>query len=133
MWVLIPISKRGLFKAVEVAKEITGESQVNVIGYCIAGTLLTIALAHMAAHGDKSIKSATYFTAMTDFEDSGDLGVFIDDGFLAGIEREVDEKGYLDHFFMSQTFSYLRANDLVYGPAIRSYMMGEAQIGRAHV
>ena len=118
--------EEGLFKAVEVAKEITGESQVNVIGYCIAGTLLTIALAHMAAHDDKSIKSATYFTAMTDFEDSGDLGVFIDDGFLAGIEREVDEKGYLGHFFMSQTFSYLRANDLVYGPAIRSYMMGEA-------
>jgi len=118
--------EEGLFKAVEVAKEITGENQVNVIGYCIAGTLLTIALAHMAAHGDKSVKSATYFTAMTDFEDAGDLGVFIDDGFLAGIEREVDEKGYLGHFFMSQTFSYLRANDLVYGPAIRSYMMGEA-------
>ena len=118
--------EEGLFKAVEVAKEITHEKQVNVIGYCIAGTLLTIALAHMAAHGDKSIKCATYFTTMTDFEDSGDLGVFIDDGFLAGIEREVDEKGYLSHFFMSQTFSYLRANDLVYGPAIRSYMMGEA-------
>jgi polyhydroxyalkanoate synthase len=116
----------GLFKAVEVAKEITGEKQVNVIGYCIAGTLLTIGLAHMAAHDDKSIKCATYFTALTDFEDSGDLGVFIDDGFLAGIEREVDEKGYLSHSFMSQTFSYLRANDLVYGPAIRSYMMGEA-------
>lgn len=118
--------EEGLFKAVEVAKEICGEKQVNVIGYCIAGTLLTIALAHMAAHNDKSIKSATYFTAMTDFEDAGDLGVFIDDGFLAGIEHEVDEKGYLGHFFMSQTFSYLRANDLVYGPAIRSYMMGEA-------
>lgn len=118
--------KDGLFKAVDVAKQITGEEQVNVIGYCIAGTLLTIALAHMAAHDDKSIKSATYFTAMTDFEEAGDLGVFIDDGFLAGIEREVDEKGYLSHRFMSRTFSYLRANDLVYGPAIRSYMMGEA-------
>ncbi len=116
----------GLFKAVEVVKEITSEKQVNVIGYCIAGTLLTIGLAHMAKKGDDSIKCATYFTAMTDFEDSGDLGVFIDDGFLAGIEREVEEKGYLSHFFMSRTFSYLRANDLVYGPAIRSYMMGEA-------
>lgn len=118
--------EEGLFKAIDVAKQITGEAQVNVIGYCIAGTLLTIGLAHMAASDDKSVKCATYFTALTDFEDAGDLGVFIDDSFLAAIQKEVDEKGFLSHFLMSRTFSYLRANDLVYGPAIRSYMMGEA-------
>ncbi len=75
---------------------------------------------------DDRIKSATFFTTLTDFEEAGELGVFIDEDFLSAIEREVDARGYLDSFFMSRTFSFLRANDLVYGPAVRSYMMGEA-------
>jgi polyhydroxyalkanoate synthase len=54
------------------------------------------------------------------------MGVFLDDDFVSGIERESAAKGYLDKFFMGRTFSYLRSNDLVYAPAIRSYMMGEA-------
>ena len=53
------------------------------------------------------------------------MGVFLDDDFVNGIEKEVGKKGYLDKFFMSRTFSFLRANDLVYGPAVRSYMLGE--------
>jgi polyhydroxyalkanoate synthase len=118
--------KEGVFTAVEAVLEITGTKKVNAIGYCIGGTLLTIALAHMAKHGDERIKSATFFTTLTDFEEAGELGVFIDEDFLAAIEREVDGRGYLDSFFMSRTFSFLRANDLVYGPAVRSYMMGEA-------
>ena len=118
--------KEGVFAAVEAVLEITGTKKVNAIGYCIGGTLLTIALAHMAKHGDERIKSATFFTTLTDFEEAGELGVFIDEDFLAAIEREVDGRGYLDSFFMSRTFSFLRANDLVYGPAVRSYMMGEA-------
>ena len=72
------------------------------------------------------MKSATFFTTLTDFEEAGELGVFIDEEFLSAIEREVDARGYLDSFFMSRTFSFLRANDLVYAPAVRSYMMGEA-------
>jgi len=97
-----------------------------VVGYCIAGTMLSATLAYMARKGDKSIKSATFFTALADFTDPGETGVFLADDFLSGIDDEVDQKGYLDRFFMQRTFSYLRANDLVYGPAIRSYMMGEA-------
>ena len=118
--------KEGVYAAVDAALEITGNKRVNAIGYCIGGTLLTIALADMAQKGDDRIKSATYFTALTDFEEAGELGVFIDEDFLAAIEKEVDGRGYLDSLFMSRTFSFLRANDLVYGPAVRSYMMGEA-------
>lgn len=118
--------KEGVYAAVEAALNISGTKKLNAIGYCIGGTLLTIALADMARKGDDRIKSATFFTTLTDFEDAGELGVFIDDDFLAAIEHEVDERGYLDSLFMSRTFSYLRANDLVYGPAVRSYMMGEA-------
>ena len=118
--------KEGALAAVEAVLEITGSRKVNAIGYCIGGTLLTITLALMAARGDDRIKSATFFTTLTDFAEAGDLGVFIDADFLAAIEHEVDKRGFLDSFYMSKTFSYLRANDLVYGPAVRSYMMGEA-------
>ncbi|SFJ50851.1 PHA/PHB synthase family protein [Jannaschia pohangensis] len=116
----------GYLTAIDVAKEITGQDQVNAIGYCIAGTTLAATLALMARRGDTSVKSATFLTTLADFEDPGEMGVFLDEDFIDGIEREGKAKGYLDKFFMGRTFSYLRSNDLVYGPAIKSYMLGEA-------
>lgn len=115
----------GYLTAIDVVKEITGVAQVNAIGYCIAGTTLSLVLALLARRGDTSIKSATFFTTLADFEDPGEMGVFLDDDFVEGIEREAAVKGYLDKFFMGRTFSYLRSRDLVYGPAIKSYMLGE--------
>jgi len=118
--------EKGYLRAIEAAKAITGEPTVNAVGYCIAGTTLALTLALMNKRGDKSVGSATFFTALTDFSDQGEVGVFLDDDFVDGIERETAETGMLDSFFMSRTFSYLRSNDLIYKPAIRSYMMGEA-------
>jgi len=112
--------------AVDQVKTITGEKQVNAVGYCIAGTTLSLTLALMKKRGDKSIKSATFFTALTDFEDQGEVGVFLSNDFVDSIEAQVEVDGMLDKKIMSKTFSYLRSNDLIYGPAIRSYMMGEA-------
>ncbi|EPX80012.1 PHA/PHB synthase family protein [Litoreibacter arenae] len=116
----------GYLTALETVKKITGEKQVNAVGYCIAGTTLSLVLALLKKRKDKTVKSATFFTMLSDFEDPGEMGVFLEDDFVDGIERQVAEKGFLHSFFMSRTFSYLRANDLVYGPAIRNYMMGEA-------
>jgi len=116
----------GYLEAIRVAREITGEPQVNAIGYCIAGTTLALTLALMNKRKDKSVRAATFFTTLTDFSNRGEVGVFLEDDFVDGIEAECNENGYLDSFFMSRTFSYLRSNDLIYGPAIRSYMMGEA-------
>ena len=116
----------GFLHAIERVKEITGETQVNAVGYCIAGTTLALTLGLLNKRGDKSVKSATFFTTLTDFSDQGEVGVFLDDDFVDGIETEAKRSGYLDSFYMSRTFSFLRANDLIYRPAIRSYMMGEA-------
>jgi polyhydroxyalkanoate synthase len=118
--------EEGYLAAIDEVKKITGEDQVNAIGYCIAGTTLAMTLALMDKRKDKSIKSATFFTTLTDFSDQGEVGVFLSDDFVDGIEREVEASGMLSSFFMSRTFSFLRSNDLIYGPAIRSYMMGEA-------
>ena len=115
----------GYLAAVREVKEITGEKQVNAVGYCIAGTTLAMTLSLMKQQGDKSIKSATFFTALTDFSDQGEFTPFLTDDFIDGIEAEIDDKGVLPSVIMARTFSFLRSNDLIYGPAIKSYMMGQ--------
>jgi polyhydroxyalkanoate synthase subunit PhaC len=116
----------GYIRAMAEVRRITGEKQINAVGYCIAGTTLALTLAHLKKAGDTSVKSATFFTTLTDFSDRGEVGVFLDDDFVDGIERQVASDGILDKMFMSKTFSFLRSNDLIYQPAIRSYMLGEA-------
>ncbi len=116
----------GYLTALDEVKKITGEKKVNVVGYCIAGATLALTLSLMKKRKDTSVGSATFFTTLTDFSDQGEVGVFLDNDFMDAIEHEVNETGVLKSFFMSRTFSYLRANDLIYKPAIRSYMLGEA-------
>lgn len=116
----------GYITAIETVREICGVKKVNAVGYCIAGTTLSMSLTVMKQRGLDYVNSATLFTTLTDFSDRGEVGVFLDDDFVDGIEAEVNEAGFLDSFYMSRTFSYLRSNDLIYGPAIRNYMMGEA-------
>ncbi len=118
--------QKGYLDTIEQVKTITGEPSVNAVGYCIAGTTLSIVLGLLAKRGDKSIKSATFITTMTDFEDQGEFGVFLTDDFVDAIDEQASRVGVLEYYIMSRTFSFLRANDLIYGPAIRSYMLGEA-------
>jgi len=115
----------GYLTAIQEAKAITGEKQVNAIGYCIAGTTLSLTLSLLKQRKDKSVKSATFFTALTDFGDQGEFAPFLTDDFIDGIEAETDAKGILPSVIMARTFTFLRSNDLVYTPAIKSYMMGE--------
>ena len=116
----------GYLTAIDEVKTICGVKKVNAVGYCIAGTTLSLTLALMKQRKDTSVNAVTFFTTLTDFSDRGEVGVFLQDDFVDGIEAEVTKNGVLDSFFMSRTFSYLRANDLIYGPAIKSYMMGKA-------
>ena len=116
----------GYLRAMAEVRRITGEKQINCVGYCIAGTTLSLTLAHLQKAGDQSVRSATLFTTLTDFSDPGEVGVFLNDDFVDGIERQSEQDGILSRFFMSRTFSFLRSNDLIYQPAIKSYMMGEA-------
>ena len=115
----------GYVRAITEAKAITGQKQVNAIGYCIAGTTLSLTLSLLKQRGDKSVKSATLFTALTDFGDQGEFAPFLTDDFIDGIEAETEDKGILPSVIMARTFTFLRSNDLVYTPAIKSYMMGQ--------
>lgn len=116
--------EEGFLTAIREARAITGSDKVNVVGYCIAGTALSLTLALMNKRGDESVNAATFFTALTDFSDQGEVGVFLDDDFVDGLEAEAKETGIMPALYMSRTFSFLRANDLIYAPAIRSYLLG---------
>lgn len=115
----------GYLAAIEEVKKICGVKQVNAVGYCIAGTTLSLTLSLLKQRGEASVKSATFFTALTDFSDQGEFQPFLTDDFIDGIEAETEDKGILPSVIMARTFSFLRSNDLVYGPAVKSYMMGE--------
>lgn len=115
----------GYLETIEQVKSICGVEKVNAIGYCIAGTTLSIVMALLNKRSDSSLNSATLFTTMTDFSDQGEFGVFLTDDFLDGIEAECAETGVLENYYMARTFSYLRSNDLIYKPAINSYMLGQ--------
>lgn len=117
--------EEGFLAAISEVKKITRQKQVNAVGYCIAGTTLHLTLSLLKQRGDKSIKSATFFTTLTDFGDQGEFTPFLSDDFIDGIDKEIEDEKLLRSFIMQRTFSFLRSNDLVYGPAIKSYMMGE--------
>jgi polyhydroxyalkanoate synthase subunit PhaC len=118
--------EEGYLRAIAEAKAICDVKKVNAIGYCIAGTTLALALGVMKKRKDTSVNAATFFTTLTDFSDPGEVGVFLDDDFVDGIEAEANRTGLLESFYMERTFSFLRSNDLIYQPAIRNYMLGES-------
>ncbi len=118
--------REGFLTAMAEVRAQTGEAQINAVGYCIAGTTLGLTLAHLHKVGDRSVRSATFLTTLTDFSDPGEVGVFLGEDFVGGIERQAMADGILSKAFMSRTFSFMRSNDLIYQPAIKSYMLGEA-------
>lgn len=116
----------GVYKAVSLVREQTGSPKVNTVGYCIGGTLLGVALAHMAAKGDDSVSSATFFTAQHDFSEAGDLLLFTNEAWLKELERQIDAAGgVLPGAAMADTFNALRANDLVWSFFVNNYLMGK--------
>jgi polyhydroxyalkanoate synthase len=115
----------GPLAALEAIEKATGEKQVNVIGYCLGGTLLACALAYMAVKKIDRVASATYFTTMVDFTEPGELGVFIDEEQLQALEARMNEKGYLEGSAMANSFNMLRANDLIWSFVVNNYLLGK--------
>ena len=115
----------GVYEAVARVKEQCGVDRVNTVGYCIGGTLLGVTLAHMAAKGDESVASATFFTAQHDFSEAGDLLLFTSETWLKELERQMDAAGgVLPGTAMADTFNSLRANDLIWSFFTNNYLMG---------
>ena len=118
--------EHGVLAALSAVTEASGSKDVNTIGYCIGGTLLTSALAHMAKVKDKRVKSATYFASQSDFTQAGELKIFTGDNALKQIDDVVEEHGgMMPGEMMGETFNWLRPADLVWRYVVDNYMLGK--------
>jgi polyhydroxyalkanoate synthase len=115
----------GLLAATNAVKRETGSDKVNVIGYCVGGTLLGTTLAYLAARGEEPFASATFFAAQVDFTNAGDLLLFIDDAQLKALEEMMAERGFLDGSRMATVFNLLRPKDLIWPYIVNNYMLGK--------
>ena len=114
----------GPLAAIEAVEKLTGEKQINVIGYCVGGTLLALTLAYLAAKKKNQVLSATFFASQVDFTFAGDLKVFIDEEQVSTLERKMQEHGFLDASKMATVFNMLRSNDLIWPYVINNYLKG---------
>ncbi|HET8844524.1 MAG TPA: class I poly(R)-hydroxyalkanoic acid synthase [Ktedonobacteraceae bacterium] len=116
---------QGLLTVLDVVKETLGSPKVNVVGYCIGGTLLAIAMAYLATKGDETINSATFLVSLLDFSEAGDTSVFMDEPQIKYIEEQMMQRGYLDSHAMATMFNMLRANDLIWSNVVNNYFLGK--------
>ena len=114
----------GPLAALDAVEQATGESEVDILGFCIGGILVTATLAYLAAKGDTRVKTATTLATMVDFTDVGELGVFIDRDRLEVLRAHMAEKGYLENHHLQDMFSMIRENDLVWSFHVMNYLMG---------
>jgi polyhydroxyalkanoate synthase len=117
--------REGVLAAVDAVETATGEDRIHAVGYCVGGTLLSVALALMAARRDKRIASATLLTAQVDFAEAGDLKVLADARGIAGVENEMSRTGFLAGSTMAAAFNLLRAEELIWPYFVNGYFKGK--------
>ena len=115
----------GIDFALQTIETATGEKQVNAIGYCVGGTLLSAALAYHAKTRKKAIQSVTFFTTQVDFRYAGELLVFVDEEQIEALERQMNMTGYLAGSKMASAFNMLRASELIWPYVVSNYLKGQ--------
>jgi polyhydroxyalkanoate synthase len=117
--------EKGAIKAIEVARDISGSDKVNAFGFCVGGTIVSTALAVLAARGEQPAASLTLLTTLLDYADTGVLDVFIDEATVVQREQALSKGGLMPGRDLATTFSALRANDLVWNYVQSNYLKGK--------
>jgi polyhydroxyalkanoate synthase len=117
--------RHGFMAALDAVTKIVPKRHVHTMGYCLGGTLLSIAVAALARDNDHRVASMTLLAAQTDFTEPGELALYIDDSQLTFLEDQMWEKGYLDSTQMSGAFQLLRSVDLIWSSIVKEYLKGE--------
>ena len=116
----------GPLAAMAAIEQATGEASLNVIGYCLGGTLTACLASWLQSNGHaQRIRSLTFFTTMIDFREPGDLGVFVDEQIVDRLEKRMAKRGFLEGSDMAGTFNMLRDNDLIWSFVINNYLLGK--------
>jgi polyhydroxyalkanoate synthase len=117
---------QGPVAALDAIEQATGERVVDMIGYCLGGTLTAITAAYLAGKGEgERVGSATLIATLTDFSDLGEWSVFLGERQIAAFDAYLAEKGYVESHELARLFSTVRANDLIWAPAVTHYLMGD--------
>ncbi len=116
--------EKGTIRAIEVVRKIAAAKKINAVSWCIGGTMLATTMAVLAAKRKKPVASATFFTSLMDFTDPGELRVFIDESQVRQHERKLKDGGVMPGKQLAQTFSMLRANELIWNYVFYNYMKG---------
>jgi polyhydroxyalkanoate synthase len=116
--------ERGVLKAFGVVKDICGVDQVNALGFCVGGTIISSALSVMRARGGNEVASLTLLTTLLDFSEPGELGCFIDEASVVARENTIGKGGLLMGSELAAVFSALRANDLIWQYVVGNYLKG---------
>jgi len=115
----------GILEAIKVTCEQTGSLSINIASYCVGGTLASLTLAYIKNIPSKyKITSATYFASLIDFEDPGEIGVFITEEQIKSIEEQMKKTGYFDGKDMAAAFNFLRPGDLYWNYVVNNYLLG---------
>ena len=114
----------GTLAAIDATLKASGAEALNLVGFCLGGTLAAATLGYLAAHNSKRVASTTFFATLVDFKRAGELEVFIDEQQVAALEKRMNERGYLEGSEMATTFNMLRANDLIWSFVVNNYLMG---------
>ncbi|HEX2915336.1 MAG TPA: alpha/beta fold hydrolase [Chloroflexia bacterium] len=117
----------GIMAALDVISAVIPGRKIHAVGYCLGGTLLTIAASAMARDGDDRLQSITLFATQTDFTDAGELLLFIDESQVDYLEDIMWQQGYLDTSQMAGAFQILRSNDLIWSRIIQEYLQGDRE------
>lgn len=120
--------ERGVMAALDAVTTIVPERKVHAVGYCLGGTMLSIAAATMARDNDERLASISLMAAQVDFVEAGELLLFLDESQIAFLEDMMWEKGYLDRPQMARAFSAIRSEDLIYSRAVRRYYLGKQDV-----
>ncbi|MEZ2721790.1 PHA/PHB synthase family protein [Paenalcaligenes hominis] len=117
--------QHGILSALQVAQTISGQKQLNTLGFCVGGTMLASALSLAQAKGQSPAASMTLLTAMLDFHDVGVLGVFVDETLALLREYQLAATRLMPGSDLATTFSFLRPSELVWNYVSSNYLQGK--------